>query len=79
MPAFRYRGRVLVWYLGAKRHCSLFPTAAIIDTYRAELADFAVAKGTIRFTPDRPLPTDLVTRLVRDRVAQVDAAATRRR
>ncbi len=79
MPAFRHRGRVLVWYLAARRHCSLFPTAATIDAYRAELANFAVAKGTIRFTPDRPLPADLVTRLVRDRVAQVDAAATRRR
>ena len=71
MPAFRYRGRGLVWYLAAKAHCSLFPTAATIDAHRAELADFSLSKGTIRFTPAHPLPKDLVATLVRDRMAQI--------
>jgi uncharacterized protein YdhG (YjbR/CyaY superfamily) len=79
LPAFRYRGRPLVWYLAAKAHCSLFPTAAVIDAHRAELAGFDLAKGTIRFTPDHPLPMDLVARLVRDRMAQINAAAARKR
>ena len=78
LPAFRYRGRPLVWYLAAKNHCSLFPRAAVIDAHRAELADFDLAKGTIRFTPDHPLPKDLVTGMVRDCVAQVNAAAARK-
>ena len=73
MPAFRYRGRVLIWYLAAKNHCSLFPTGAAIDAHRDELAGFDVSKGTIRFTPDHPLPMDLVARLVRSRIAQLDA------
>lgn len=79
MPAFRYRSRLLVWYLAAKAHCSLFPTAAAIDAHRAELADFDLAKGTIRFTPDHPLPKDLVARLVRDRMAQMNADAARKK
>ncbi len=75
MPAFRYRGRPLMWYLAAKKHCSLFPRAAVIEAHRAELAGFAVATGTIRFTPDHPLPKDLLERLVRDCMARMDAAA----
>ncbi len=78
IPAFRYRGRPLVWYHAAKTHCALFPTGAVIDAHRVELTGFGLAKGTIRFTPDHPLPPDLVRNLVRDRVAQVDAVLDQR-
>lgn len=79
IPAFLYRGRALVWYHAAKAHCSFFPTGAPIDAHRAELAGFDIAKGTIRFTPDYPLPKDLVTTIVRDRMAQMDDEAARKR
>jgi uncharacterized protein YdhG (YjbR/CyaY superfamily) len=45
----------------------------------AELAGFATSKGTLRFTPERPLPLELVERIVRERIAQIDARPTRRR
>jgi uncharacterized protein YdhG (YjbR/CyaY superfamily) len=80
MPAFRYRGRPLVSYHAAKGHCSFFPMgSALIDAHRTELAGFDLAKGTIRFTPERPIPTDLLTTLVRARLAQIDPARGRRR
>ena len=79
IPAFRYQGRPLLWYVAAKAHCSLFPTAAVIDAHRKELEGFDLAKGTSRFTLDRPLPKNLVARLVRDRMAQLDADAARKR
>ena len=73
MPAFRYHGRALVSYAAFKAHCSFFPmSAALIETHRDELAGFATAKGTLRFTPEHPLPNDLVERIVRERMAQVD-------
>ena len=78
LPALRYRGRVLLWYHAAKAYCSLFPTAAVIEAHRAELADFVLAKGTIRFTPAHPIPAELVAEMVRDRMAQVDAAPRKR-
>ncbi len=79
MPAFRYHGRPLVSYLGAKAHCSLFPMGpALIDANRAQLSGFDTAKGTIRFTPDRPIPDALVTTIVQGRMAQIDAARTSR-
>ena len=73
MPAFRYRGRALVSYSAFKAHCSLFPMSAeLIETHRSELTGFATAKGTLQFTPQRPIPTDIVELIVRERMAQID-------
>ena len=75
-PAFRHRGRPLVSYRAAKAHCSFYPmNPAVIDAHRAELEAFETAKGTIRFTPDAPLPDALVTSIVKARVAEIDASA----
>ena len=76
MPAFRYRGRMLVSYDGFKTHCSLFPMSSEIVGRHPELAEFAVAKGTYHFTPEHPIPARLVAIVVRDRIAQIDAKAT---
>jgi uncharacterized protein YdhG (YjbR/CyaY superfamily) len=73
MPAFRYRGRGLVWYSAFKAHCSLFPGGQMLELLRDELTEFADAKGTLRFTPEHPIPAELVTRIVRERMAQVEA------
>lgn len=78
IPAFRYRGRPLVWYLAAKAHCSFFPGVAL-DPHRGDLEGYDVAKGTIRFTPGHPLPANLVGRLVQERIARLTAAAARKR
>ena len=74
MSAFRYHGRALVAYAAFKAHCSLFPmSSALIEAHRDELVGFVTAKGTLRFTPEHPLPNDLVERIVRERMAQIDA------
>jgi len=79
MPAFRYRGRALVSYAAFKAHCSFFPMSAeLIETHRDELAGFSTSKGTLQFTPDHPIPTDLVKRIVRERMAQIDIRAAAR-
>ena len=73
-PAFRYRGRPLVSYAAATAHCSFFPMSPdVLDRYRDRLAGFDLAKGTVRFTPDRPIPADVVAAIVRDRIATLDA------
>lgn len=73
-PAFRYLGRPLVAYAAAKSHCSLYcMNPALQEAYRSELAPFGTSKGAIRFTPEVPLPDELVTRIVRDRLAEIEA------
>lgn len=79
LPALRYRKRPLVAYGAAKAHCAFYPMSpALIEAHRDELTGFETAKGTIRSTPDRPIPAALVTTLVRERMAELDAAASRR-
>jgi uncharacterized protein YdhG (YjbR/CyaY superfamily) len=77
-PAFRYRDRPLVAYRAARAHCAFYPmNPAVIDAHRDELKAFDTAKGTIRFTPARPMPETLVTRIVEARVAETEAGASK--
>jgi uncharacterized protein YdhG (YjbR/CyaY superfamily) len=74
LPAFRYRGRPLVSYGAASSHCALYVMSPAVMAAHADLvAPFDTSKGTIRFKPDQPLPSDLVTTLVRARLAETDA------
>jgi uncharacterized protein YdhG (YjbR/CyaY superfamily) len=71
IPAFKYKGS-LVWFAGFSDHCSLFPTASVIQTFKNELKGYKTSKGTIRFPVDEPLPDALLKKLVKARVAQVE-------
>jgi uncharacterized protein YdhG (YjbR/CyaY superfamily) len=76
MPAFLYAGRPLVGFRAAKRHLSVFPfSPAAIEAVNDRLAGFDVSKGTIRFSPDNPVPDDVLADVVRARKAEI---ATRR-
>ncbi|HET8892267.1 MAG TPA: DUF1801 domain-containing protein, partial [Candidatus Angelobacter sp.] len=46
IPAFRHK-KVLVWYAAFANHCSLFPTASVIEEFRDDLKGFSTSKGTI--------------------------------
>jgi uncharacterized protein YdhG (YjbR/CyaY superfamily) len=76
MPAFKHKG-VLVWFAAFSNHCSLFPTAAVIQAFKNELKGFSTSKGTIQFPTDKPLPTALVKKLVKARLAQIESKKRR--
>jgi uncharacterized protein YdhG (YjbR/CyaY superfamily) len=76
IPAFKYKG-VLLWFAAFTNHCSLFPTASIIEKFKSELRGFSTSKGTIQFSTDKPLPTALVKKLVKARVAQSESKKRR--
>jgi uncharacterized protein YdhG (YjbR/CyaY superfamily) len=69
MPAF-YLGGNLVYFAAFRNHIGFFPTSSGVEAFQAELAGFAVSKGTVRFPHDKPLPLRLVARIVRFRVAE---------
>lgn len=69
IPAFK-RKRVLVWFAAFSDHCSLFPTASVVEAFKNELQGFPTSKGTIHFPADKPLPIALIKKLVKARVAQ---------
>lgn len=71
MPAFRLDGRALVYFAATAKHCAFYPgSGTAVAAHRAELAGFSTDKGTIRFQPDRPLPSALVRRIVKYRIAE---------
>jgi len=70
IPAFRLDGRMLVWFRAATNHCSFFPGAYPIAACKTELKKYKTSKGTVRFSPDRPLPATLVRKLVKARIAE---------
>jgi len=72
MPAFKYKA-VLVWYAAFSNHCSLFPTASVLEVFKNELKSFSTSKGTIQFPLDKPLPTDLIKKIVKERVRQIES------
>jgi uncharacterized protein YdhG (YjbR/CyaY superfamily) len=76
MPAFKHKG-VLVWFAAFSDHCSLFPTASVIDAFKRELKGFSTSKGTIQFATDKPLPVALVKKLVKARIAQTEGKIRR--
>ena len=69
IPAFKHKG-MLVWFGAFSNHCSLFPTASVIEALKSELKDFSTSKGTIQFPHDKPLPIALIKKIVKTRVAQ---------
>ena len=68
IPAFRHK-KVLVWYAAFANHCSLFPTAAVIEEFKDKLKGYSTSKGTIHFPLDKPMPVALIKKLVKARVA----------
>ncbi len=76
IPAFKHKG-VLVWFAAFSDHCSLFPTAAVIEAFKKELKGFSTSKGTIHFPTDKPVPTALIKKLVKTRVAQNESKKRR--
>jgi uncharacterized protein YdhG (YjbR/CyaY superfamily) len=79
MPALRsHGGRFLVSYAAFKNHYSLFPASdVVVAAIGDELTTYLAGKGTIRFPASRPIPLDLVRRIVEVRVAENATAAKR--
>jgi len=69
MPAFERDG-ALVWFAAFANHCSLFPTALVVQRFKEELTGLATSKGTVHFPTGRPLPAGLIRKLVKFRFAK---------
>ena len=80
MPGFLLNGKGFVAYAAFKDHYSFFPMSTkAIDAHRDELGSRVTGKGTISFEYDRPLPTTLVKKVVKTRLAEATARQTKRK
>lgn len=71
LAGFKFKGRPLVYFGAWEKHCALYAASpAVQKKFQKELKGFECSKGTIRFTPEKPLPTALVKALVKARIAE---------
>jgi len=69
MPAFRQSG-MLVWFAAFKNHIGFYPIPSGIEAFKDELSAFKGTKGSIHFPLDKPLPVDLISRIVSFRLTE---------
>jgi uncharacterized protein YdhG (YjbR/CyaY superfamily) len=73
MPAFLYAGRPLLGLRAAKKHLSVFPfSPAAVEAVKDRLPGFDLSKGTIRFSPESPVPEDVLADVVRARKQEIE-------
>ena len=78
MPGFKHEG-YLVAFAAFKNHLTFFAGAAINRKFSTALKGFEQSKGGVHFTPERPIPARLVTRMVKWRVRENEARAKARK
>ena len=76
MPTFWLEGN-LVHFAAFRNHIGFYPTPSGIEGFQAELEPYKNAKGSVQFPLDRPLPLELMERIVRYRVEENMAKAAR--
>jgi uncharacterized protein YdhG (YjbR/CyaY superfamily) len=69
MPAFKLNS-LLVYFAAFKNHIGFYPTSSAVEAFKEELSDYEVSKGTVRFPINKPIPFDLVKKMVRYRVKE---------
>lgn len=72
MPTFKLSGKPLIYYAAFKNHFSIFPTSGPIAELEEDLKEFQTAKGTIKFTLENPIPDELIKRLLKARIKQIN-------
>ena len=75
IPTLKLNGKYVVYFAGYKKHVSLYPvTSAMIEAFDSELAPYRSGKATLQFSLNKPLPVELIGKLVRCRVEEMSKA-----
>jgi uncharacterized protein YdhG (YjbR/CyaY superfamily) len=69
MPAFKYYG-IIVYFAAYKNHIGFYPTSSGIAAFEKEFTGYKYSKGAVQFPLDKPLPLDLISRIVKFRVKE---------
>ena len=70
MPAFKWNG-ILLYMAAATHHCAVYGAiSSVVAADKALYAKFLSSKGTLKFTPAKPLPLTLIRKLVKGRMRE---------
>ena len=77
IPAYKVRGRPVIYFAAWKAHYSVYPaTRQVVTALKGALAPYRVSKGTIRFPLDQPVPVRLIARIARLRAREAAEGPT---
>ncbi len=69
IPGFHLNG-ILVWFAAHKHHIGFYPTGSGIEAFEGELSGYKRSRGAAQFPLDKPIPYELIGKIVRFRVAE---------
>ena len=78
MPTFKLNGKGLVYFAGYKSHVGFYPIPSGVEAFKKELSPYKQGKGSVQFPIDKPIPYDLVGRIVQFRVKETQKAPGRK-
>ena len=70
MPTFKLNSKSLVYFAGYKNHIGFYPVPSGIKAFKKELSQYETGKGSVQFPIDKPVPHDLVKKIVIFRVKE---------
>ena len=70
IPTFTLNGTYLIYFAGYNNHIGLYPAPRGAETFKKELAAYEGGKGTVRFPLDKPIPFDLISRIVKYKIKE---------
>ncbi len=69
IPTFKLNGN-LVHFAAFKNHIGFYPTSSGIEAFKRELSQYKGAKGSVQFPIDKPIPLNLVRKIVKYRIKE---------
>jgi len=71
MPTFTVKGRYLVYFAGWKNHIAFYGAPRGNPEFKEDLSAYETGAGTLQFPYDKPIPYDLITKIVKFRVVEI--------
>jgi uncharacterized protein YdhG (YjbR/CyaY superfamily) len=69
MPTFTFRGN-LIYFAAFKNHIGIYPAPSGDEAFNREIAGYKEAKSSLRFPLDKPIPLELIDRIVKFRIME---------
>ena len=64
IPAYKIQDKALIYFAGFANHVSVYPAPRSATEFKKELAQYKGGKGTVQFPLDKPIPLDLIKRII---------------
>ena len=75
VPAFKLNSRPLLYYAAFKKHVAIYPAPRDVAEFTDELAAYPGGKGTIQFSLNKPLPIELIKKVILFRMSTAQSSA----